>query len=170
MITYRVELKRYKQFRNILTRVDVSKDKVALDRLRSLTKETVHNSWKEAIRKTGIRRRTGQLEDMFVFRDRGGLKFTAEFTAPHAKFQYYGTRASRGRYLPYIYKRGQKIKLEKRFSKKRLRENIEKYGEKFVGWHPGVKNRIGKRFPLVLRRNMNKMIERFIVWLGDRII
>jgi len=167
MITVNVDVKRYKLVKETIGKYDIKKNANAKRALYGKIKSALFRAWRTSIDQAHLRTRTGRLKRNIVFRSAGYLRYKFEAYAPYARYVYYGTKRSRGRYLPYIWVKGKRKKLEKRFSKEKIPMLIEKYGEKWVGWHPGIDKR---KFPLkstferVRRREINMALE---TWLKD---
>jgi len=116
--------------------------------------------WPEAYFQSNLRVRTGDLLRNTTFGICGRAKYYFAINSKHAKFIWYGTLPSRGRYIPkYVIRRkGKKITrgLGKRVSKRNMEKLAEKYGWSWVGWHPGVSP---MRYPL--RINTEHIMTRY---------
>jgi len=105
--------------------------------MKSYLVRSAKKSWKSAVIRVWQKAGKPTPKRLINVTSRSPSKYTFVLEVPeHAKYFWYGTKRSRGRYIP---------RLDKRFSKKNLDRNIKLYGEKFVGWHPGISI---KKFPL----------------------
>jgi len=119
-------------------------------RIRRSMGSSLIKAWNHAIDDSRIQEKTGELRRNVGWKSEGRYMVSFEAKAEHAKFQYYGTRRSRGRYVPRI--------------QKRLVNPYRRIGGRIVkvdiGWHPGVNaQKIG------LRRAFENLYETY-AWAG----
>jgi len=135
MIELKINLRRYKQIIDKLNsiKIDSAEERRLYRKMYYWIKE---KGWREAYFASHLRVHTGKLLNDTSFGKTGVGKYYFRMNAPHAKYIWWGTSRSRGRYIP---------KIKKRLRKDRLEELARRFGWRWVGWHPGVRT---YKFPL----------------------
>jgi len=148
-----------------LDNLNLQKSGRARGAFRRSLRYAVKKTWIEAVEGAGVKSRTGRLiSPRFVYED----IYTITMILPmHARFFWKGARRSLGRWIKYIYVRegGKRTKryLGKRFRKDKREAYVQKYGIKFVGYHPGIRT---SKFPV--RRLFEDKIDDNVIYYLNR--
>lgn len=171
-IELKINLRRYPQLVDKLNKLKI--DSPEETRLyRKMYYGIKEKAWPEAYYQSNLRVRSGVLLRDTTFGKAGKAKYYFSINAPHAKFIWWGTAPSRGRYIPKyeVIRKGRKvlIGIGKRISKRNMPYLAQKYGWAWVGWHPGVKT-----YNYPLRTNMIKLARKyakiaFVRWYNELI-
>ena len=163
MMAIQIHLRRYDAVKRLLDSYDFNtpRGKRRWGGFKSSLMRNTKKAWKEAV--ADAWKGTGRDQPTRLPHAKAVATKTYSFelvTPPHAIFFWKGTKRSRGRFIPSI---------EKRFRKDRIPLYLKLYGERFVGWHPGIST---KRFPLKrmfyakLRKKIQEAAKR---WFGGKV-